>query len=169
MKAGEIVRNRRLILGFTQQMLAQKSGISIGTLQNIEAGIANPSIAILDKILGPLHLETQVVETRFNWDILCELGLPISSNKKIKGVNLTAEILIDNIKIGCLNLSSNPDNRLKIAMESLILAIKQHYPTMFKKKLEKITLIYENFVPIKITGSHIKLRRLALAKIGQYL
>ena len=169
MLIGEIIQNRRLTLGITQQALAQKSGISLATLQNIEAGIANPSLSILDKILGPLHLFTQVVESHYDWNILCQLGLPINAEEPIKGLEFTPEILIDNIKIGCLKLLNTQDSRLQIAMEALILAIKQHYPTLFKKRLEKIPLVCDNFLPTKITGSHIKLRRLALAKIGQYL
>lgn len=53
----EIIKQRRLILGITQQDLADFSAVGLRTIRQIEAGKGNPSIETLSKILDALGLE----------------------------------------------------------------------------------------------------------------
>lgn len=57
MKWGRIIKDRRSILGISQQDLADISGVSLRTIKMIEMGNSNPSIATLEKIGNVLGLE----------------------------------------------------------------------------------------------------------------
>jgi y4mF family transcriptional regulator len=57
MKIVEFIKQRRLLLGITQQDLADFSGVSLRTIREIEAGKANPSIETLNSIVDVLGLE----------------------------------------------------------------------------------------------------------------
>jgi y4mF family transcriptional regulator len=57
MKIVEFIKQRRLLLGITQQDLAVFSGVSLRTIGEIEAGKANPSIETLNRIVEGLGLE----------------------------------------------------------------------------------------------------------------
>ena len=51
------IKERRSLLGLTQQDLADYSGVSLRIIKSIEAGTANPSIGTLTKIAEALGLE----------------------------------------------------------------------------------------------------------------
>ena len=53
----EIIKQRRLLRGITQQDLADFSGVGLRTIRQIEAGKGNPSIETLSKIADALGLE----------------------------------------------------------------------------------------------------------------
>ncbi|KAA6307830.1 hypothetical protein EZS27_040497 [termite gut metagenome] len=57
MKIFEFIKQRRLLLGITQQDLADFSGVSLRTIGEIEAGKANPSIKTLNSMVDVLGLE----------------------------------------------------------------------------------------------------------------
>ena len=53
----ETIRNRRTLLGVTQEELADITGVSVRRIVDIERGKANPSFATLRKIAAALGLE----------------------------------------------------------------------------------------------------------------
>ena len=53
----KIIKERRSILGLTQQDLADYTGLSIRFIKSVEAGKGNPSIQTLAKIAEVLGLE----------------------------------------------------------------------------------------------------------------
>ncbi len=57
MKWGKTIKERRSILGISQQDLADISGVSLRTIKIIEAGESNPSVDTLEKIGLALGLE----------------------------------------------------------------------------------------------------------------
>ncbi len=57
MKWSKIIKERRSILGISQQDLADISGVSLRTIKIIEAGESNPSVDTLEKIGLALGLE----------------------------------------------------------------------------------------------------------------
>lgn len=57
MNVFETIRNRRALLGVTQEELADVTGVSIRRIVDIERGKANPSFATLQKIAAALGLE----------------------------------------------------------------------------------------------------------------
>lgn len=52
-----IIKERRTVLGLTQQDLADYSGLSVRIIKSIETGKGNPSIVTLNKIADILGLE----------------------------------------------------------------------------------------------------------------
>ena len=57
MSLREVIKDRRKVLGLTQQDLAEMSGISLPTVKDIERGIANPSLSTISKLLEVLGME----------------------------------------------------------------------------------------------------------------
>lgn len=57
MGIGEIIKERRALLGISQQDLADFSGIGVSTIKDLERGAGNPSIKTLNKILEVVGLE----------------------------------------------------------------------------------------------------------------
>ena len=52
-----MIKERRILLGLTQQDLADYSGLSLRIIKSIEAGKGNPSVSTLTKIAEVLGLE----------------------------------------------------------------------------------------------------------------
>lgn len=57
---GQVVRERRTLLGIDQRDLSRISGVSIHTISDIEAGKGNPTITTLAQILDALGMELHV-------------------------------------------------------------------------------------------------------------
>ena len=53
----KIIKERRAILGLTQQDLSDYTGLSLRFIKSVEVGKGNPSIQSLDKIASVLGLE----------------------------------------------------------------------------------------------------------------
>lgn len=52
-----IIKERRALLGLTQQDLADYTGLSLRIIKSIEVGRGNPSMSTLNKIANVLGLE----------------------------------------------------------------------------------------------------------------
>lgn len=57
MKYGELIKERRRILGLTQQGLSDYSGLSVRIIKSIESEKGNPSLKTMEKIADILGLE----------------------------------------------------------------------------------------------------------------
>ena len=57
MRFYSIIKERRILLGLTQQDLADYSGLSLRIIKSIEAGKGNPSVNTLTKMAEVLGLE----------------------------------------------------------------------------------------------------------------
>ncbi|MCM1301216.1 MAG: helix-turn-helix domain-containing protein [Bacteroides cellulosilyticus] len=55
-----IIKERRSLLGLTQQDLADYTGLSLRIIKSIESGKGNPSIGTLNKITEVLGLEIEL-------------------------------------------------------------------------------------------------------------
>ena len=55
----EKIKERRQLLGITQQDLADISGVGLRTIKQIEVGKANPSLSTLVCVLNVLGLEME--------------------------------------------------------------------------------------------------------------
>lgn len=53
----KIIKERRVLLGLTQQDLADYTGLSLRFIKSVETGKGNPSIESLEKIAQVLGLE----------------------------------------------------------------------------------------------------------------
>ena len=165
------IRHIRQELLISQQELATRARISLTTLQNIEAEIANPSFNCLKKIFRELGLNMNLNADNNCWDVLASLGLPITSKEKNFQIAKSRDNLVHYLKISARSITSGPKqenhSRKLEAIESLLVALRDHYPTFYQKRIKKVPLI-DNLIPDEISGKHIKLRRLVLASIGEY-
>ena len=57
MDIGKVIKERRAVLGISQQDLSDYSGVGISTVKDLERGVGNPSIDTLKKILDVVGLE----------------------------------------------------------------------------------------------------------------
>lgn len=57
MEIGKVIKERRALLGISQQDLSDYSGVGISTVKDLERGKGNPSIETLKKILDVIGLE----------------------------------------------------------------------------------------------------------------
>ena len=57
MNIGKVIKERRALLGISQQDLSDYSGVGISTVKDLERGVGNPSIETLKKILDVVGLE----------------------------------------------------------------------------------------------------------------
>jgi y4mF family transcriptional regulator len=57
MKFGNLIKERRALLGLTQQDLSDYTGLSVRFIKSIEADKGNPSLNTLEKIAETLGLE----------------------------------------------------------------------------------------------------------------
>ena len=57
MKYGNLIKERRTILGLTQQDLADYTELSLRIIKSVESEKGNPSLKTLEKIAGVLGLE----------------------------------------------------------------------------------------------------------------
>lgn len=56
----QLIKERRNLLGLTQQELADYTGLSLRIIKSIESGKGNPSIGTLSKIAEVLGLEIEM-------------------------------------------------------------------------------------------------------------
>lgn len=56
------IRNRRALLGVTQEDLSEICGVSVRTIKAVENGSGNPTFAVLNKLLDAIGLKLSVVE-----------------------------------------------------------------------------------------------------------
>lgn len=56
------IRQRRALLGISQEDLAEITNVSVRTLKAIENGDGNPTLDVLSKVLESLGLKLTVVE-----------------------------------------------------------------------------------------------------------
>lgn len=62
----KIIKERRTLLGLTQQDLSDYTGLSIRFIKSIEAGKGNPSIETLSKMTEVLGLEIVIKVKEIN-------------------------------------------------------------------------------------------------------
>ena len=57
MDVGNTIKERRALLGISQQDLADYSGVGISTVKDLERGVGNPSMETLRKVLDVVGME----------------------------------------------------------------------------------------------------------------
>lgn len=56
----EAIKARRIMFGLKQEDLAEMTGVSLATIKDIDRGVGNPSLRILERIVEVLGMEIQV-------------------------------------------------------------------------------------------------------------
>ncbi len=169
MGAQALVKIQRMDLGLTQVELAAQAQIALPTLQQLEAGASNPSLDTLEKLGQVLGFAVVLQPKSCDWSRLIELGLPLmdSVNRSKRSSLLSKEELIYELRRALTEVEVCDDDRKREAVCALILALSTHYPTFYRRHFGKNR--HANVFAQIRSGRVIKLRRLALAKISEYL
>ena len=168
---GMALKTRRLNLDMTQAILAVKSGVSLATLQNIEAGRANPALGTMEAICGVLKLEVFVRPIR---DLpalsgLLSFGLPLlgAPAATVAKVRPTSMSLIAALNTGGgLMHGLRTGSREEKALASFLWALRDHYPSVWRK-LNARTRSWLG--ELDDDAFSIQLRRLSLRRLSGYL
>jgi len=169
MNLSQRMRMARLELGLTQIKLSSTSGISLPTIQNIEAGKANPSLSVLEALFPTLGLSLDVNPIPANWDLLSEICAPILLQKKSKG-SLDAIALVRELKraVGESRRSGEDENRKVEVTSALLWAIKGQFPTFFKEHFSRMSGALAHLAKPP-SGKVLKLKRFAEGHLSLYL
>jgi len=169
----ERVRETRRAAGLTQAALAARAGVSLATLQNIEAGRANPALATLRKILSSLGLEIGVRPRAVDWDALVRLGLPLTPDRAADGDgDGDATALPALVRHAALELALHEaptgSPRVKDALRAMLWALRSHFPTTYRAWFGGCREVAA-LTPTAPTGREIKLSRIAKQRLAELL
>lgn len=155
------IRALRLRQDFTQEKLAQLSKVSLPTIQNIEAGRANPSLMILEKILDALGAKLKISINKPTRDVL---SLFNTDEWEFQKSDLSEIIII---------LTQRYDLKTIVGREldllvSLFIALQDHYSVWLKTQNispSTFNILQQRRVEID-PNRLIKFRRIWLSKIS---
>lgn len=162
-------KSRRVALGFTQMQLASRAGISLPTLQNIEAGKANPSWDILAKLNHALGCEIQFKLQPVDWGCLSQIGVPLTEPGKPLVFDADRSLLEFKKALHEFTTEKKPMmEREWEAFASFLWALRDHYPSVMAKYQSLLSPVQlERKLQAYPLGRLIKLRRLALSRINK--
>lgn len=155
--------------GYSQVRLAQESGVSLPTIQNIEALKANPTIDILEKIFLALGLRLTISPPVFDVTRAIQFGVPLSGENEINPQKVNQALLEKESKKWIHLFSQNQFNEREAeSILAFLMAIHDHYPTYYTRSLS-CPLFDQKIEQARKNGRIIKLRRIALAQVSRYL
>lgn len=160
------IRSFRRQRKLSQQEMATRAGISLATLQNVEAGNANPSWSTLSALAEILGLYIRLIPRALAWDQLAHLGCPVSEQGEGNFITRpTREELIQVFNGFNPPKVAASSSREWSALYAFGAAIESHYPSVWKE----INPAFVNWFGRQKTVPSPKLRRLALQRLGSYL
>jgi transcriptional regulator with XRE-family HTH domain len=165
------LKTLRLNARLSQSELANSSGVSLATLQKIEAGRANPSLNTLQSLFSILGigLTTFSIQADLNFDSLIPLGLPLMENQnlsKSQKVPTAKELVRELGKISNLLKSIPVESRFEKSLISFLWALEDHYPEIWKLA-DSQARAWCKTIPYQRRS--IKLRRISIQRLAQYL
>jgi len=169
----QILSFQRKALGISQSELAFQSGLSLPTIQKLEAGSGNPSLETLEALLPHLGYRFRFEPRGADWEYLKACGLPLTSSheERVKTkykARLQPQKLLTEIRAALVEIaSSESESRKKEALLALLLALKIHYPPLYQK-LRRSQLLSQ-FEKYDDNPKLIKLKRLALSGLSKFL
>jgi transcriptional regulator with XRE-family HTH domain len=156
------VKIQRRLNGISQAKLAASSGVSLPMIQLIEAGKANPSLDLMEKLNQTLGLKLSLNHAHTRSEaLLVHLGL-IRKSSRMPKIKLSAENFSFWIKECQREMLTDIDPRLKDAFAGVLLCIAEYFPTFAKK-------LHLHIEKMHIDGRTIKFKRIALPPIIEIL
>lgn len=146
--------------GLSQVGLAAKTGLGLATIQNIEAGRANPEWSTLAALFSVLNLKFEITSTTL--EDLAGFGCPMMTSGNPQQVP-SRERLVRILR--SLDLESvSGFAREEGAVSAWLAALRDHYPSVWREASIPVQswLAKRKAVPLKQ-------RRIALARLAEYL
>lgn len=169
--ANQLVVKRKQ-LGLTQQSLAQLAQVSLPTVQNIESGRGNPSLDVLTKISRAIGLRLVLEATdgtgEVNWDLLTNLGVPLSDKAAKSKVRPDSQALLLELRKAVVGSVSSPDDRKVEALCATLLSLKSHWPSIYRS-LGPLRSKADQLIARQNPDRLLKLRPLATSRLQVYL
>jgi DNA-binding XRE family transcriptional regulator len=169
---GRSLRGHRVELGLTQSALARKAGVSLATVQNVEAGRANPAMATVKRILDQVGMTIEWKPREADWDALATFGLPLrparTRRRRVRSAAALRALLLPALVEVRSSKDADDRERKVEALRALLLALRDHYPSVFRRELAGSPAV-RPFVPANPTGRVVRLARMARAMLGEYL
>lgn len=162
-------RAARQALGMTQTELAARAGVSLATVQNLEAGRANPALETAGRILACLGLRLEPAQVAPDWPGLAAHGLPMAGARSDGAPRSPASLrrLLEGALLASRG-EDNRDSRRSEALQALMLALAHGYPSLYGAWFSRSPLA-KAWLGASPSGRVIKLRRIALGVLGAYL
>lgn len=137
MEIGKIILNQRNNMGLSQVALAARSGVSLPTIQNIEAGRANPAWATLESLFKILAVEVQFKAKPIDLKLWALHGVPLTSadihsEKYQKPQSSRLKKMLKSLA-GQLPTGEDFQRKEWQAFLAFLWAIHENYPTFFKQ------------------------------------
>lgn len=173
----QVLKKQRQGLGISQSHLAQLSGLSLASIQNMEAGKSNLSISNLASLLEVLGFDLKLVRRQVEWEKLVCYGLPILPATSLEGAGVPEIECLEKLLVGaCAEFiqQEKPESRKSLrereALQAMILALRDHFPKFFNERLKAYKVI-QQLIPRteEISGKLVKLRRIAVSYLSTYL
>ena len=169
------VKGNRKTLGFSQVELAGLAGIALPTLQQLEAGVSNPSLETIERLGRVLGCVLEFQPRPCNWDRLAAWGLPLmvtgplcSHPAVFSKEDLWLELRCAVREISALSQGELAQNERKyLALSAILVALSDHFPAVFKANFGKNT--EAKVLLTQKSSKVIKLRRLALSRLAEVL
>ena len=119
--------------GLSQSEVASRARTSLATIQNIEAGRANPSLETVERIFKILGLRLVIQDAPPAWDRLISLGVPLVANDSVS-IRPDRELLrVELSKLSADSIDTITDTREKSALVSWLKALHDHYPLFWNR------------------------------------
>lgn len=130
-----LFKTKRKALGLTQTQLAVRAGVSLPTIQRLEAKKGNPTVALLEKISAVLNCSVEAVSNEPDWDLLKRAGLPLETERGAETAEApSTRALVEHLFRAVDYLTKHPSpetERLKEATAALIWAVEHYYRTFY--------------------------------------
>ncbi len=169
MNIAEIIRKRRKTHGLSQIELAVKSGVSLPTIQLLEAGKGNPTLEILKKLERALGFTLEVSEEEPDWALLQKWILPVTvvEDQEISPEKPLPKKLLSQLWDAVEALSQIEDERVAEGVVAALYAFHRYYPLLFSYFFDEVgaNRIFTHYSK----GRMIKLSRIAGAKMAEVL
>lgn len=108
---------------------------------------------------------------KVDWDALVALGLPLAPSTP-KTIRRGEKVLAKHLRLGAMELSKNAwdleKGRKVEAFQALLLGLKLHFPSFYARYVASSPIVSQ-FEPEVLTGRLIKLERIAVARLAEYL
>ncbi len=161
MNLGRTIRQARKNLGLSQSEVASRSGVGLATVQNIENNRANPEFKTLAELFKVLHIK-MTLETKpvaVDWPAFAGLGCPITASKFEEFIPSRIRLIEEVNRLNPAKLKGRESK----AVAAFLQALRDHYPSTWRELPMAVRAWAQNQPSLP------KLRRLALARLGEYL